>query len=197
MRIGWIGTGVMGAPMVGHLLAAGHEVTVNTRTRSRAEALLDAGATWTDVPSAVAEGADVVVTMLGYPHDVRETILGEDGVLAAMAKGTTLVDHTTSEPALAEEIARANGISVTDAQRDAVIKGSNLAALLDVPDAKPIAYDLADQQLVSKAVGADAYLKAVQATDVELNPRFGVLDPAQKIIADGQSSSLSLPASGS
>ena len=78
-----------------------------------------------------------------------------------------------------------------------MIKGSNLAALLDVPDAKPIAYDLADQQLVAKAVGADAYLKAVQGIDVELNPRFGVLDPAQKTIVDGESSSLSLPASGS
>lgn len=96
--------------------------------------------------------------------------------------------------ALAEEIARSNDIAITDAQRDAVIKGSNLAALLDVPDAKPIAYDLADQQLVSQAVGAQAYLQAVQGIDVELNPRFGVLDPAQKIIADGQSSSLSQPA---
>ncbi len=127
MHIGWIGTGVMGAPMVGHLLAAGHELTVHTRTRSRAEALLDAGAVWADTPAAVADGAELVVTMLGYPHDVRETILGEGGLLAAMAAGSTLVDHTTSEPSLAEEIAAAAGERGIEAL-DAPVSGGDVGA---------------------------------------------------------------------
>jgi 3-hydroxyisobutyrate dehydrogenase len=107
MRIGWIGTGVMGAPMAGHLLDAGHEVLVHTRTRARAEDVLERGATWADAPAEVAAGADAVFTMLGYPDDVRETVLGEGGLLAALEPGSVLVDHTTSEPSLAAEIAEA------------------------------------------------------------------------------------------
>jgi 3-hydroxyisobutyrate dehydrogenase len=107
MKIGWIGTGVMGAPMVGHLLDAGHEMTVHTRTKERAEEVLDKGAAWAEEPAAVADGAEAVVTMLGYPADVRDTILGDGGLLEALEPGTLLVDHTTSEPSLAEEIAEA------------------------------------------------------------------------------------------
>ena len=79
LRIGWVGTGVMGAPMAGHLLAAGHAVDVFSRTRARAEALVEQGARWCDTPAAAAAEADVVCTMVGYPADVREVILGEDG----------------------------------------------------------------------------------------------------------------------
>ena len=75
-RIGWIGTGVMGSSMCGHLLAAGHEVTVTTRTRAKADALVDAGATWADSPAAVASASDVVFVMVGYPHEVEEVVLG-------------------------------------------------------------------------------------------------------------------------
>jgi 3-hydroxyisobutyrate dehydrogenase len=107
MKIGWIGTGVMGAPMVGHLLDAGHEMTVHTRTKERAEEVLDKGAAWAEEPAAVADGAEAVVTMLGYPADVRDTIIGDGGLLEALEPGTLLVDHTTSEPSLAEEIAEA------------------------------------------------------------------------------------------
>ena len=70
-RIGWIGTGVMGSAMCGHLLAAGYDVGVFTRTRARAAALLERGARWADSPRAVAEQSDVIVTMVGFPHDVR------------------------------------------------------------------------------------------------------------------------------
>src|SRR3954463_16242411 len=90
MRIGWIGTGVMGAPMAGHLLEAGHGLRVHTRTRERAQDLLDRGGRWCDTPSEVADGAEVVFTMLGFPADVRETVLEEGGLLAAMAPGTLL-----------------------------------------------------------------------------------------------------------
>jgi len=98
---------------------------------------------------------------------------------------------------IAEQIAAQRAVTVTDAQRDELLAGSNLTALLEVPAAKQIAYDIADQQLVAKAVGSEAYLQDVQATTVELNPRFGVLDPASKTILEGQSSSLSLPAGAS
>lgn len=117
-RLGWIGTGVMGTSMCGHLLAAGYSVTVYNRTRARAEPLLARGTSWADTPAAVARAADVVFTMVGYPADVRAVILGDDGVLAGAAAGAIVVDMTTSEPSLAVEIAaraRAQGVHSVDA----------------------------------------------------------------------------------
>lgn len=104
-RIGWIGTGVMGSSMAGNLLAAGYQVTVTTRARARAEGVLANGATWADTPAAVAAVSDVVFSMVGFPSDVREVLLGDDGALATAAPGTILVDMTTSEPSLALEVA--------------------------------------------------------------------------------------------
>jgi len=75
--IGWIGTGVMGASMCGHLMDAGHPATVHTRTRAKAEGLLSRGAAWADSPRQVAEPSDVIFTIVGYPADVREVILGD------------------------------------------------------------------------------------------------------------------------
>jgi len=106
-RIGWIGTGVMGGPMCGHLMRRGYPVTLTTRTRERAEGLLADDATWADTPAEVAAASDVVFSMVGFPHDVREVLLGEDGAVSACRPGTVLVDMTTSEPALAVEIAAA------------------------------------------------------------------------------------------
>ncbi len=126
-RVGWIGTGIMGASMCGHLMAAGHRATVFTRTRSRAEPLLTRGAVWAEGPRALAAASDVVFTMVGYPADVREVVLGPDGVLAAAAAGTILVDMSTSEPALAREIetaARARGV----ASLDAPVSGGDVGA---------------------------------------------------------------------
>src|SRR5215471_9753818 len=102
--LGWIGTGLMGASMCGHLMAAGHPMTVFTRTRTRAEGLVARGARWADSPRAVAAAADVVFVMVGAPVDVRQVVLGSEGVLAGARSGTVLVDMTTSEPALAREI---------------------------------------------------------------------------------------------
>lgn len=104
-RLGWIGAGVMGTSMCGHLLAKGFGMTVFNRTKSRTEPLLGQGARWADSPRAVAEASDVVFTIVGYPRDVREVVLGPNGTLAGSKPGTILVDMTTSEPALAEEIA--------------------------------------------------------------------------------------------
>ena len=118
MRVGWIGTGVMGSSMCGHVLAAGHDVVVHARTRSKAEPLLARGARWARTPAEAATASDVVFTMVGYPADVREVILGEQGVLAGARRGATLVDMTTSEPTLAVEIdeaARAKGVAALDA----------------------------------------------------------------------------------
>ncbi len=117
-RIGWIGTGVMGSSMCGHLLGAGFSTTVYNRTREKAERLLGRGALWAMSPKEVAEAADVVFTIVGYPDDVRAVILGEDGVLAGCQEGNVVVDMTTSEPSLAIEIAEAateKGVQAIDA----------------------------------------------------------------------------------
>lgn len=117
-RVGWIGTGVMGASMCGHLVSAGHRATVFTRTASKADALVARGAKRVDSPRAVAESSDVVFVMVGFPADVREVVLGERGALAGAVPGTLLVDMTTSEPELAREIEReaiARGVGALDA----------------------------------------------------------------------------------
>jgi len=117
-RIGWIGTGVMGSSMCGHLIASGYRATVYNRTPSKAEALVKRGATLADSPRAVAEASDVVFTIVGYPRDVREVTLGPEGTLAGMEADGVLVDMTTSEPALAREIfeaAKAKGVHAVDA----------------------------------------------------------------------------------
>lgn len=103
--LGWIGTGVMGRSMVGRLRDAGFDVVLTTRSRAKAEPLLERGCRWADTPAAVAAAADVVFVMVGHPADVREVVLGPAGALVAIRPGCTLVDHTTSSPSLAAEIA--------------------------------------------------------------------------------------------
>ncbi len=116
--IGWIGTGVMGQAMCRHLMDAGYRLKVYNRSREKAEGLLARGALWHDSPSAVAAASAIVFTMVGFPHDVAEVVMGADGVLAGMKPGGILVDMTTSSPALAQKIfteAVQRGISVLDA----------------------------------------------------------------------------------
>jgi len=126
-RLGWIGTGVMGASMCGHLIEAGFPMTVYNRTRAKAEPLVARGARWADGPRGVAEAADVVFTMVGYPADVRQVVLGPEGVLAGSRPGMILVDMTTSEPSLAVEIAAAAaGRGV--ASLDAPVSGGDVGA---------------------------------------------------------------------
>jgi 3-hydroxyisobutyrate dehydrogenase len=126
-RVGWIGTGVMGLSMCGHVLDAGYAVTVHNRTRSRAEPLLEKGAAWADTPAEVAAGSDVVCSIVGYPGDVREVILGDQGALAGASEGTILVDLTTSEPTLAVEIAE-QGARKGVASIDAPVSGGDVGA---------------------------------------------------------------------
>lgn len=126
-KIGWIGTGVMGSSMCMHLLKDGNEAYVYNRTKSKADQLVAKGATWCDSPAEVAKNADIIFTIVGYPSDVEQTILGENGVLANADSGKIIVDMTTSEPALAERIAKeaaAKGVEALDAP----VSGGDLGA---------------------------------------------------------------------
>lgn len=126
-KIGWIGTGVMGASMCMHLIKAGNEAFVYNRTKSKADALIAEGAKWCDSPAEVAKQADLIFTIVGYPVDVEETILGKNGVLANADAGKIIVDMTTSEPSLAERIAEeatAKGVGALDAP----VSGGDLGA---------------------------------------------------------------------
>ncbi|NLV97311.1 MAG: NAD(P)-dependent oxidoreductase [Desulfovibrionales bacterium] len=125
--IGWIGLGVMGTSMCGHLQAAGHKVQVYTRTKASAAPVLEAGACWCEGPGEVAKGADVVFSIVGYPQDVRSIYFSSAGILAHSAPGTVLVDMTTSEPALALEIYEA-AKTKNVATLDAPVSGGDLGA---------------------------------------------------------------------
>src|SRR5262245_3682484 len=104
MEIGWIGTGVMGRSMAGHLLKAGHTIHVHSRTKSKAQDLLDQGAKWHDDAGSVAREAQVVFLMLGFPEEVRMVALGARGVIETISSGGIVVDCSTSSPALAIEM---------------------------------------------------------------------------------------------
>lgn len=127
IRLGWIGVGVMGQRMCGHLLDAGFKVTVHNRTKQKAIPLLDQGAEWRETVAEVAEAADVVFTMVGYPDDVRQVYLATNGLLAASRRGTILVDMTTSQPSLAKEIAQ-QAASQDLISIDAPVSGGDLGA---------------------------------------------------------------------
>jgi 3-hydroxyisobutyrate dehydrogenase len=118
MRIGWIGTGVMGAAMAGHVLEAGHQVVVHNRSKAKAQPLLSRGASWAATPAAAADGADIAVSIVGYPQDVEATHLGSSGTLSAARLPKVIVDMTTSRPSLAAAIhkaARSRGVGSVDA----------------------------------------------------------------------------------
>jgi 3-hydroxyisobutyrate dehydrogenase len=105
--IGFIGLGVMGKSMARNLLKAGYPLVVYTRTKEKATDLVNEGAVWKDTVASLAEAADVVITMVGYPHDVEEVYFGEQGLIANAKEGTYLIDMTTSTPSLAEKIYKA------------------------------------------------------------------------------------------
>jgi 3-hydroxyisobutyrate dehydrogenase len=131
-RIGWIGTGVMGSSMCGHLLTAGYRVTVHSRTQSKAQSLLDRGAQWAENPRAVATQSDVLFTMVGFPQDVRTVYFSETGVLAGARAGMILIDMTTTQPSLSRDIAAAasaNNLSAIDAPVSGGDVGAKNAAL--------------------------------------------------------------------
>ncbi|MBT3595739.1 MAG: NAD(P)-dependent oxidoreductase [Verrucomicrobia bacterium] len=116
--IGFIGIGVMGRSMAGHLLNAGYPLHVHNRTQAKAQDLLDKGAQWQDSPGKVAAVSDVIITIVGFPNDVEAVYLGDDGILTNARAGSTVIDMTTSCPDLAQKIAeqaKTKGISSFDA----------------------------------------------------------------------------------
>lgn len=127
MKIAWIGTGVMGASMAGHLQAAGHTLTVFNRTKDKAAGLLKNGARWAATPAEAAADAEIVFTIVGYPADVEAVTLETNGILSAVRRGTVLVDCTTSSPVLAQKIAIAAKAKGVDAL-DAPVSGGDIGA---------------------------------------------------------------------
>lgn len=179
-KIGWIGTGVMGASMCGHLMEKGFSATVYTRTKSKADGLIAKGAQWAESPKAVAENSDVVFSIVGFPHDVRSVILGEDGALAGSKSGNVLVDMTTSEPSLAEEIdekAKAKGVASVDAPvsgGDVGAREARLSIMIggekDVVDALQPCWDAMGKTIVHQGgPGAGQHTKMVNQILIATN----------------------------
>jgi len=126
-RIGWVGCGVMGRSLCRHLLDAGYSLAIYSRTRSKVRDLEQAGAQWQDSPAEVGRVAEIAFTMVGYPRDVQEVILGEQGLLQTLKPGSVLVDMTTSEPALAKRIEQAAQDRQVHAV-DAPVSGGDIGA---------------------------------------------------------------------
>jgi len=174
-RLGWIGTGVMGQSMCGHLLAKGFACTVYNRSRAKAQSLLDKGAQWGNTPKQVAEQSDVVFAIVGFPRDVREVFLGTDGALAGSRSGTILVDMTTSEPSLAVEIyqaAKAKGVHAVDAPvsgGDIGAKEARLSIMIggdkDVVDSLQPCWETMGKTIIHQGgAGAGQHTKMVNQT---------------------------------
>lgn len=179
-KLGWIGIGVMGSSMCGHLIDKGFTATVYTRTKSKADGLLAKGAAWAATPKAVAEQSDVVFAIVGFPSDVREVMLGAEGALAGSKSGNVLVDMTTSEPSLAVEIAEAaaaQGVTSIDAPvsgGDVGAREARLSIMIggdkDVVDALQPCWDAMGQTIVYQgAAGAGQHTKMVNQTLIASN----------------------------
>ncbi|MFW5788575.1 MAG: NAD(P)-dependent oxidoreductase [Spirochaetota bacterium] len=144
MKIAFIGTGVMGKSMAGHLLSAGHDLTVYNRTKSKAQELVDGGAVWADSPGEAAKNAEVVFTIVGFPQDVEEVYFGDAGILDRAAEGSILVDMTTSRPELAVRIAETaveKGMQALDAPVSGGDVGAREARLSIMVGGPQTAYD--------------------------------------------------------
>lgn len=144
ITIGWIGTGVMGASMVGHLQDAGYKCVVNNRTKSKAEGSIEKGAVWADSPGEVAKKSDIIFTIVGFPKDVHEVYLGANGIINAAKPGAIVVDMTTTEPSLAIEIynsAKAKNIQSIDAPVSGGDVGAKNAALSIMVGGEKDAFD--------------------------------------------------------
>ncbi len=127
MEIGWIGTGIMGLSMAGHLQNAGHDLHIFNRTKSKAEKLLDRGGAWHDSPASVASNSEIVFTIVGFPSDVEEIYFGESGIMSTEKHPAILVDMTTSQPSLAKRIAEVSSQSGIESL-DAPVSGGDIGA---------------------------------------------------------------------
>lgn len=126
-KVGFIGLGIMGQSMAGHILAGGYALQVFNRTRSKAESLVARGASWRDTPGELAADCDVVFSIVGYPQDVEEIYLGPGGLIERARADTMLIDMTTSSPSLARRLAEA-GAAKSVAVLDAPVSGGDIGA---------------------------------------------------------------------
>ena len=221
-RIGFVGTGIMGSSMAGHLLAAGHGLHVHSRTQSKSRPLIDRGATWHDTPAAVAAASDVVITMLGLPADVEEVYFGgarrepvSESLLGGSRPGTLLIDMTTSSPSLAARIAEAaagRSLAAIDAPVSGGDVGARKATLVIMAGgdaaafgrAKPILERLGSSITLIGPAGAGQRCKLANQVAVAVgmvawcealaHARAGGLDPAevQRVISGGAAGSWAL-----
>lgn len=127
MKIAWIGIGVMGESMAGHLLDAGHELFVYNRTVSKTDGLVKRGATLLKEVKDAPLNADVIFSMVGYPKDVEEVYLGENGLIKTAKEGQVFVDMTTSSPTLAKKISE-KFAKVGAAALDLPVTGGDIGA---------------------------------------------------------------------
>lgn len=170
-KIGFIGTGIMGAAMVGHLMDAGFEVSVYNRTKAKAQALIERGAKWCETAGECAKGQDVVITIVGYPKDVEQIYLAAGGIIDCAKEGAYLVDMTTSSPIVAEKIynaAKLKNLHAVDAPvtgGDTGAKNATLSILVggdesDFYSLKPIFEVLGKNIVYEGAAGAGQKTKA-------------------------------------
>lgn len=127
MKIGFIGTGVMGTGIISNLLKAGNQVTVYNRTKAHAATVLERGAHWADDPASLTAGNEIIMSMVGFPQDVRQVYFGDHGVLSAVKSGQLLIDLTTSQPSLAKELTAAAADKGTQ-MLDAPVSGGDIGA---------------------------------------------------------------------
>ena len=205
-RIGFIGLGIMGRSMAGHVLAAGHPLCVYNRSRDKADELVGRGARWCDSPGDVAAASDIVITMVGYPADVEQIYLGEGGIVERAAAGTLLVDMTTSSPSLARRIAeaaRAKGCAALDAPVSGGDVGAREARLsimvggepADVERARPVLERMGTSIVLQGGPGTGQHTKMcnqiviastiVGVTEGLAYARSAGLDPATVLQAIG------------
>lgn len=179
-KIGFVGTGVMGSSMASHLLEAGYDVFIYTRTKSKAEELLTKGAKWIDTPQALAKKVDVLISMVGYPKDVEELYLGQNGFLENLSAGAVAIDMTTSSPVLAKKIAEAfreKGIGALDAPvsgGDIGAKNGTLAIMVGGAEnvflkVKPIFEILGSSVILQGDAGAGQHTKMVNQIAIASN----------------------------
>lgn len=127
MKIGWIGTGVMGFSMAGHLIDGGHDLYLFNRTKEKADGLLARGARWCDSPFDVASLTDILFTIIGLPSDVEEVYFGEKGILSSRPACSIVVDMTTTRPGLSRAISR-KAVGLGLESLDAPVSGGDIGA---------------------------------------------------------------------
>ena len=165
MKIAFVGTGVMGQGMVANLLKAGHEVAVYTRTKTKADGLLALGARWAASPAEAARGADIAISMVGYPNDVEEVWRGPQGFMSSAKPGCVLVDMTTSSPALARSLAAeaaAKGFGPLDAPVSGGDRGAREGTLTIMVGGAQKDFDFA--QPIFAAMGKTIVLQGAPGT---------------------------------